>query len=221
MKRGKLIILFLAMLFIPGATAYADQLIFSDDFEGGVLDSNKWISGSGGGDPNTITVTGGRVQATANSNFIETVQEFSGDFRLEMDVEKVGDSDHSCWDFMVELRAFGGTSGVIRFDYDGIDGIGIGDTCSEGYFPLDGNSINKGKAIFTYSNSYLLFSFINDDGDVLHAAGKYVGEYGPAKLESTWQPMQIARDMWITSRSIQSPRIRPGVETYQTIIFID
>ena len=182
MKRGKLIILFLAMLFIPGATAYADQLIFSDDFEGGVLDSNKWISGSGGGDPNTITVTGGRVQATANSNFIETVQEFSGDFRLEMDVEKVGDSDHSCWDFMVELRAFGGTSGVIRFDYDGIDGIGIGDTCSEGYFPLDGNSINKGKAIFTYSNSYLLFSFINDDGDVLHAAGKYVGEYGSGKI---------------------------------------
>ena len=63
-------------------------------------------------DPNTIPIVGGRVEAAIERVYIEAIQKFRGNPRIELRVEKVGDRDHSCWAFVVELTAHGETSGI-------------------------------------------------------------------------------------------------------------
>ena len=132
--------------------------------------------------PNTITVIDGRVESRSNGQFIETILDFAGNFRVEVDVEKVGAQDHGCWDFMIAIAALGGNSGVIRFDFGGFDGIALGQPCLGNYYQIDSAGVNKGKAILTYSNPYLLFSFINDEGEVISAGAVYAGEFVTSKI---------------------------------------
>ena len=153
--------------------------MFQDDFEGDDF-IDKWTSG--GTEPNTISVIDGRVESRSNGQFIETIQEFDGNFRVEVDVEKVGDQDHGCWDFIIEIAALGGNSGVIRFDFNGFDGITLGQPCISNYVSIDSAGVNKGKAILTYSNPYLLFAFINDEGEVISAGAVYAGEFVTSKI---------------------------------------
>jgi hypothetical protein len=164
---------------VGDACPYVGTILFQDDFE--VDDfSSKWTSG--GPEPNTITVIDGRVESRSNGQFIESIQEFAGNFRVEVDVEKVGAQDHGCWDFMIAIAALGGNSGVIRFDFGGFDGIILGESCSGNYILIDSAGVNKGKAILTYSNPYLLFSFMNDEGEVINAGAVYAGEFGTSKI---------------------------------------
>jgi len=156
---------------VGDACLYVGTLLFQDDFESDDFDS-KWTSGSHCAEqPDTIAVIGGRVQATANCNYIETIQEFEGDLRIEVDVEKVGPSDHGCWDFFIELMALNDTVGTIRFDTNGIDGIALGQFACGDAYSIGSEGINSGKAVLTYSNPYVLFSFINDEGEILSAGG--------------------------------------------------
>jgi len=154
----------------------AGTLLFMDDFETGDLSTNWTVGGS---EPQTITVVGGRVEARSNGQYIETRQSFSGNFRVELDVEKQGALDHGCWDFIVDAYS----NGYLRFDTNGQDGITFDDSCPSNLpNSYDASGINKGTIVYTYSAPYILFSFINDEGNVLNAGGINVGYFGSTKI---------------------------------------
>ena len=60
----------------------------------------------------TSPIVGGRVEPAIEGVYIEAIQGFRGNPRIELRVEKVGDRDHSCLAFVVELTAPGETSGI-------------------------------------------------------------------------------------------------------------
>jgi hypothetical protein len=179
-----------------------ETLLFFDDFEKDDFEE-KWISGSECG-PNTITNVDGRIQATENCNYIETLELFTGNLKIEVDVEKVGNQDHSCWDFYVELASIHAT-GAIRFDYAGVDGVGIGyiwDTCGD-QFVMDPAAPNKGRAVLTYSEPSLRFYFENTDGDVLATHEVPVGSLGASRIR-----------IWLAAHP-DTPRYIDNVSVYQ------
>ena len=106
-----------------GITANSEELIFSDDFNRSEIGDN-WTTGTGC-EEDTIVIIDGRIRATANCNYIRTVRDFSGNLRIEFDVEKEGTSDHDCWDFAVDLKALYNYWGGVRFDYNNVDSVGI------------------------------------------------------------------------------------------------
>jgi hypothetical protein len=182
----KQIIIFIISIICLSLTygiAHSYELIFSDDFERADI-GGDWTTGAFPSDTNTIALVSGRVQATADGNFIETVQEFSGNLRIEMDLEKVGSSDHTCWDFGVGLKDLNQYSGLIRFDWGGVDGVGIGPKpgggCGDDVTISSG--VNKGKAIFTYQDGNVGFSFENDDGDIIDAGSVYAGDFDSSRI---------------------------------------
>ncbi len=152
----------------PTPNDSSEVLIFSDDFERSDY-SDKWKSGAGyGGSKNTITIVDGYIESTTNGNYIETLESFTGNLRIEVDVLMVGNMIVPCWDFIVTLVS-PSVSGIIRFDYDEVDGINIStynDECGDKY-TMNSSGANKGKAVLTYSGSRASFSFTNEDGDVL------------------------------------------------------
>jgi hypothetical protein len=161
MVRVMMSIISIVLIIFLGSTAKADELIFHDDFQRNDVGEN-WTTGAGC-DQNTIKIVNGRIQATNNCNFIETVEEFSGNLRIEFDVEKEGFLNHSCWDFYVNLTGLESNSygGAIRFDYDEVDGISIVNNnidCGDDV-TINGSGTNKGKAIFTYRNGFAEFIF--------------------------------------------------------------
>ena len=146
MKRFMIFIIATASLWLSYGIAHSDELIFSDDFERANIGAD-WITGANPGHSDTITIVGGRVQATDNGNFIETVQEFSGYLRIEMDVEMVGTNQHGCWDFAIALKDYYDYTGILRFDTSGVDGAALGkfigaDSICGNHVTIDGSAIN-------------------------------------------------------------------------------
>ncbi len=149
-------------------------LEFSDDFNRSTL-GDAWVSS---GSPNTVRVVDGRVEATEDGNFIELRRHFEGDFTIEFDVEKVGTTNHACWDFHVELTALG-MKGSILFDTGDSDGIrlGDGDDCGVTH-SLGSAGANWGRATLTYKDGYAKFSFKNGNGATLVTDEELVGRFG-------------------------------------------
>ena len=149
-------------------------LEFSDDFNRSTL-GDAWVSS---GSPNTVRVVDGRVEATEDGNFIELRRHFEGDFTVEFDVEKVGTTNHACWDFHVELTALG-MKGSILFDTGDSDGIrlGDGDDCGVTH-SLGSAGANWGRATLTYKDGYAKFSFKNGNGATLVTDEELVGRFG-------------------------------------------
>lgn len=182
MKRVSMIIFSIAFLWSLCSVAYSADLIFFDDFERAEIGSN-WITGSGCG-TNTITIVNGSVQATDNCNYIETMQEFSGNVRVEVDIEKIGTQIHSCWDFVIEL--IGKQVGIVRFDHDSVDGIAIFPPMTtwdcEVHVTTFGSAPNKGKAIYTFRDGTVDFEFINEDMEVLFSNSGHMENFYSTRL---------------------------------------
>ncbi len=171
----------LGFLFLCGpALAQTLPLVFSDDFASGDL-SQDWTASP------AIEVAAGRVSTTFNGQFIETILSFAGDTRIEVDVEKLGPTDHGGWDFAVELTSIPETSGIIRFDTDGVDGIAVGPSPSIGgafgdQVTIGAEGANRGTAILSYSAESVTFSLNNASGQVLTAGPVPAGVAGTYKI---------------------------------------
>jgi len=177
--KTKSLVAFLSLAFCH--IAGADELVFFDDFNDGTLGDNWMFPDEG------LDIFQGRVRSTQNGRVITTLQEFSGDVRVELDFEKSGTQDHGCWDLAVRLTSLGGVNGVLRFDHLGIDAIAIGtgfNAICDGAetTSVAGQAANRGTAVLTYSDSMLDFTFMNDDGDILDAQAVLVGDTGPYQL---------------------------------------
>jgi hypothetical protein len=195
--------LLVALVFCSPLLA-AEELVFSDDFAKDDL-KTRWTTGSTC-EENTIKVVAGRIQATRNCNFIESKQEFTGDLRVEVDVEKDGPSFHGCWDFYIELTGASGEAGVIRFDYDTFDGFAIGmagEGCGDKVH-RPASSPNKGKAVLTFSAPYVSFTFVDANGKSTTVGSAYAGDLtGPSRLR-----------IWLAAHP-DTPRYLDNVKVYK------
>ncbi|MCZ7357786.1 MAG: DUF2341 domain-containing protein [Candidatus Methanoperedens sp.] len=163
----------------PVATSSSNgkaTFVFFDDFENGNL-NDTWVSGDIC-DGNTITVEQGRVKSTSNCDFIETLQQFSGNLAVTVDVEKVSIANSGCWDFHLKWNG-NNAQGALRFDQDGVDGISIGNNCGNEY-NIPASNPNKGNiTLFAEGGNYKFkytdlngVSLVTDD----YPASSYLGK---------------------------------------------
>ena len=175
-------ILFVLICVWPCADSRAETLVFSDDFVEGNFDE-LWTHST-----ENLAVAGGRVAATENGRFLETTQKFGSELRrIEVDIEKEGDQNHSCWDFFVTLveapsHQVSNARAAILFDQDGIDAVGIDtmdDVClnSTDFASVGGSAMNKGTATISIDDSQMHFSFTNGNGDVLNAPPSELSDF--------------------------------------------
>jgi hypothetical protein len=181
--RVNLAVAALAVLMLTTSQARADFLVFSDNFEGNDFDE-KWTHST-----EDLAVVNGRVEATANGRFMQTIQSFAGNLRVEYDFGKEGTQNHSCWDNFVHFTSLSSVNGVILFDQDGIDGAGLDTDSSDGiclsqtnFASTSAAGINSGHAVFTYVDSKISFTFTNNDGVVLDAGTVDVGDFDETQL---------------------------------------
>lgn len=157
-----------ALLLFP-TYVLAEALIFFDDFNTG-LDPYTWNTGSIRNDPNTISVIDGKVVSTANHNYIETIQQFSGNLRIEAEVGRLGNGvkEYSCWEYFLELTE-NGAVGILRFS-NGIDYLSVNNSgfafCADQVNAPSSSELG-GKMSLTYNDALLQFTYTNRNGDVL------------------------------------------------------
>jgi len=183
MKFKLLIIIVIIGIIGMNRTLHAESLVFSDSFDENTFEQN-WNTGATGYQ-NTITLKEGRVQATANFNYIETINTFSGNLRIEMDIEKVGEDNNTCWDFYIELVS-NNTFGILRFDDQAIDAINIGTgeigTICGNRNSIDSSNVNKGKVTLILYESIIKFIFTNTDGVSITTNAMSVDSFEDTKI---------------------------------------
>jgi hypothetical protein len=174
-------------------TPPAPTLVLSDTFDRPEL-GDQWRAGgtcdpgsggppgpAGAAEETTIVLTGGRVRATANCNYIETRASFGGDVRVVFDVEKVRAGLYPCWDYFVELRGFPAAAGSILFDFGGRDAVRLGPGCADGA-GVEGESPDSGTAALVLSAGTIGFTFTNSAGATLDAGTANVGSVESARV---------------------------------------
>ena len=141
--------------------AQDEDVLFSDDFSGETL-GTEWFD-----ETDSLQIENGKVIATENNSVMNLSKSFSGNFRIEVDLEKDGTVEMKGWDFRIGLIK-PGTFGAILFDVDDLDQIsleGVTDD-SEVSASTEGSGRNKGTAILAYRSGKTRFSFKTSRGTV-------------------------------------------------------
>ena len=193
--------------FIVCGAANSDTVVFQDSFTGAL--STNWQTGTNralnAGGPK-VGVVGGRVSWTQRYDYIESKQTFSGDFRVEVDLER-GAGSNQCKDFVIELVSVVNTSGILRLQYGSIalDSINVGqapslNSLSAGYQGIcidDGGPYlnematvtpHRGTVSLTYRGGNVTFSFKNNLGETITTPAVSVGEIGSTRIR-IWATM--------------------------------
>ena len=137
------------------------ELLFYDDFSGDSLKEN-WSVGTECDNKTALKVLDERVEVRENCNFLETKATYSGNLRIEMEIEKAGEHIYGGWDFgIVIVEAHRRPS--IRFDHNSVDGLNINGPADQ--FTIPGSGANKGVATLTYYEGMMQLTFTNSDGD--------------------------------------------------------
>ncbi len=193
----------LAVLFSVAICGMAngESPVFQDDFTGSL--TTNWTPGTNtavnaGG--HQLTVADGRLAWSQKYDHIESKRTFSGDFRVEVDLERTQGSNQ-CKDFVIELTAAPESTGVLRLQYGGValDSINVGDgpltnvagSTAQGVCIGDGGqwlveaptaSPHDGTASLTYQDGKLTFSFQNTNGETITTGPVSVGDIGDTTL---------------------------------------
>jgi len=111
----KVLVLVIFIVLAASAMAAAETLIFNDDFAAGL---GNWQPGCNTAmhTGSTLAVEGGKVVWHQGWDYLESNQTFSGNFRVEVDVER-GNSSPQCKDFSLELVNAPAYAGAFRFQY--------------------------------------------------------------------------------------------------------
>jgi VCBS repeat-containing protein len=156
---------------VVDGTAPPPASLFFDDFESGTLSGNWTFSNSG------LDVTGGRVRATENLRNLTTIEQFSGNLRIEFDIERTGNQNHGCWDLGFGIH---GRIGVLRFGTEGPDTIAIGGNtnalCGGGEPTVSTNGVDRGHVTLVYSGGVMELTFTNTDGATISTQSTYTDD---------------------------------------------
>ncbi len=196
----KVLALVIFILLLTTAMAAAETLVFQDDFAAGL---GKWQAGC-----NTAMYAGPRMAVENGKlawhqgwDYIESNQTFSGNFRVEVDLERTQGSGQ-CKDFSLELVNAPAFAGAFRFQYgtyrkDSIllgaapnytsrseYGDCINDSNSPYLREMDtvlGN-VHTGTISLTCNNGQLTMTYRNSQGQTIQTPAAYVGDIGATKI---------------------------------------
>ncbi len=194
MDAGLLTLAGLLFFFTP---ALSETLIFEDNFTGAL--STNWQIGTNtklnSGGPQ-VGISGGRVAWTQGWDYIETKQTFSGNFRVEVDLERDAGSNQ-CKDFVIELTQAQAATGILRLQYGSyaMDSMNVGagpltDSIGAGWQGVcikDGGPYLKeiptvsphvGTAAMTCQDQLMVFSFTNYQGGKMETPAISLGSMG-------------------------------------------
>ncbi len=181
--------------------ANGETMVFQDSFTGAL--TTNWTPGT-----NTAVHAGGHQLAVADGSLvwsqsydhIESKRTFSGDFRVEVDLERTQGSTR-CWDFAIELTSASENTCVLRLQYgsQAVDSINVGAAPSTNTGGSTGTGVcvgdggqwsaeaptaspHDGTATLTYQNGNLTFSFMNTNGETITTGPVAVGDIGETTL---------------------------------------
>lgn len=204
MKRTTLynliMVLVISLCMTVGA-ASGQTLIFQDTFDAGL--ASNWTTGT-----NTainslpaFSVENGKLVWHQGWDYIESVTAFTGNFRVEVDVERPGASV-GCKDFSLELVNVPAYSGAFRFQYGtyakdsivlgqapnytsrsaGFEGACIQNSTSSFLREMPTVQPHTGTMSLTYLNGQVIFSFMNSQGQSIQTPAATVGAIGATKI---------------------------------------
>ncbi len=163
-----------ALLVVPSVKA--DTLLLSDDFSSGLADTNFVFSGS-----TNMVFTSSSLVMTGRC-MLQTTQSFSGDIRVEVDVEKSGTLNIPWYDVYFTLTSITPRA-ILRFDSESMDGISIGTIGgTNNWVSLPAASTNQGRLSLLYRKGYMMLSYVCADGQVISTAATNVGVHTPVQI---------------------------------------
>lgn len=216
----KKILVFMLAIFtfiIAGGTASGETLLFQDGFDS-LLNSN-WTTGTNtavhGGGVAAFTTENSKLVWNQTWDYIETASAFSGNFRVEVDIERTGASS-GCKDFSVELVNAPLYSGAVRMQYGTYEKDSIGLGPAPDFSSIHGtewqgvcfstvyNTVNSyylremdtvlphtGTVSLTYLNGQVTFAFKNSQGQTIQTPAANVGNIGATKVRISSPLMQL------------------------------
>jgi hypothetical protein len=171
--------------------------VLNDTFSGPL--STNWNTGTNTknnpGGP-TVAIVNGEVNFSQLYDYIETKKSFSGDLRIEMDLERISGSPQ-CADFYVELVDLDGVAAIQRFRYggDAKDSINIGKPPVDGesntwdcirepqYLKeMDHSGVSEGTLKLTYEDEKVQVSFTNEEGATITTSSVSAGSCSSTKV---------------------------------------
>ena len=199
----KVLVLVIFIVLAASAMAAAETLVFNDDFTAGL---GNWQPGCNTAlhTAPTLAVEGGKVVWHQGWDYIESNQAFSGNFRVEVDIER-SNSSPQCKDFSLELVNAPAFAGAFRFQYGTYrkDSVLLGqapkyNTISS--FEHLGECIHHstssylremdtvagvphtGTISLTYNNGQLTMAYKNSLGQTIQTPAAAVGNLGATKI---------------------------------------
>lgn len=208
MKRVVMFMFAIFILIVIGGTASGETLLFQDGFDSAL--SSNWTTGT-----NTAVHSGGVAAFTVEDSklvwnqtwdYIETASAFSGNFRVEVDIERTGASS-GCKDFSVELVNAPLYSGAVRMQYgtyekdsivlgpapnfssihgtewQGICFSSVNNTANSAYLmEMDTVLPHTGTVSLTYLNGQVTFAFMNSQGQTIQTPAANIGNTAATKI---------------------------------------
>lgn len=204
MKRAaeilKRLVLVVFIFLFTGSMATAETLIFQDDFTAGF---DNWQVGYNTAmhQSSQMNIEGGKLIWGQGWDYVETLQSFSGNFRVEVDVERPGASVQ-CKDYSIELVNAPSYAGALRLQYGlygkdsillgqgpdynsvsaGYQGECIHNSSSEFLREMDTATPHTGTASLTYQDRSLTMSFKNSSGQTIQTPSVLIGDIGSTKI---------------------------------------
>lgn len=159
-----------------GGVVLLEEDFLDEDWE------TRWITGASQDHQKTVANAQGRIRATEDFNYIESLESFEGPLRVELTVEATGSLVGSCWDFAIEVLGLSEQSGLLRFDRDDLDTAGIGaspvdsDTClSSENASIDESGVNQGTMVWEFDGDEIRVGFINSAGEEIPISTQRAG----------------------------------------------
>lgn len=204
-------IMFFVLLTTMG-TASSETLTFQDSFDSGI--GANWTTGTNTAmhSASAFTVEDGKVSWNQSWDYIETSAAFSGNFRVEVDIDRPGASNQ-CKDFSVELVNAPLYSGAVRLQYgtykkdcielgqapdftsstQGYRGVclSLHGTGSSYFREMDTVTPHTGTVSLTYLNGQITFAFRNSQGQTICTPAADAGDIGATKIRISSQAVQL------------------------------
>lgn len=164
-----------ALLMTPHVKA--DTLLFSDDFSSGLANTNFAFSGA-----TNIVFASGSLVATGRC-MIQTVQSYSDDIRVDVDVEKSGNLNIPWYDVYFTLGSIVPRA-ILRFDTEKMDSIAIGNVgaTNNNWLSLPADSPNQGRLSLLYRKGYMTLVYTCANGQMISSEAVNVGIRNPVRI---------------------------------------
>jgi hypothetical protein len=151
-----------------------EVVLFEDDFRGTTL-GEHWKSNM-----SDLNISDGKLLAPSNSTDLDLNKNFEGNFRIEADIMRFGDANHSGWDFGLVLRGIDDAKTSILFAGNQLRKFTLGSDVID--LPKDSEVVQPGKYTLTHVNGKIRATYRDVYGQEITTAWKSIGAFDITQL---------------------------------------